>query len=1096
MDENELAKVENLCQALYANPDATLRNQARQQLEGFENNPSYVQHCQFILDRSSDPTSHMMAATSLLKLLTEYWNNFCEDEIMNLRDYLLNYIAENHNSGKIKVFVLAKLIQTTCRITKLGWQLGSQRFRDIKDRIFVFFGQNDVDMVLVGLRLCSELVREMNTHLTGTAITAHRRVAVSFRDACLQEIFTCGFTILEKVQNSSFNYNKETQEGELILNAITVLHACLAYDYIGTDPDEATEEYFIIQMPSEWKTVMDNTNTSMLLFQILFSGKASRAVMGKLMEVIVLMVSVRRSIFPSEEARLSFLTVYCEGCVTLLTDYQDLIQNEHVYTQLCRLLVGIKNNYQLDDLTKLPCYQAWVQKAAEFTMASFNSLQHTEGSVHFIIQLWARLCMAMPFLRSQLPVFLETIIPNIFESFVQAQLSRVGRMYDEGLCDEIYVKGDRDFQLKHLPYLARWNYSRAHSHLMGSLRPRMQAYEQAVLLLTQGQMSNDDYNSLCRLECEMSWLFYVAGCMLSSIMSYGDNKAQDMEFEAEMCAKIFQLTDSINARLDASSLSHPPTRYLDEALLYIFGQFRLNHIRSVTQGRMRPRDSSMFGDSGGAEIYTHLSKHLDGSVTQDMILAAIVQKIISNLKCQYVHSSVIKESLMLLHNIATGFSSAQVLCNSDVAKTFLLSHGAANFPFMLQMENLKHRSLFYEILTMILMQEEYMDLFDQFMQPFEATFQQLENVSDVRNKDVVLTGVGLARDLTGCLRALGNSRGYLAFFNWIYPRYFRIFLRMFEPWWDYPFVCIPMLKFISNFTHQKLQRIDFPISSPNGIFLFREISKVLITYGNRVLSTPETQMDDPYKERYKGIMVSMTILHRSLSGCYVNFGMFEIYEDPSLRDSIMVVINLVRKYRYEILMSYKKISTAWWKLLELLFRQHFEILAQDQQVFDYLFKSLYEGMQNRAPSHSSPVLHSLDHVFTWIHIEGSLKKQRSETLPVLQKYMNDNINYVLRVFVCLLNLHLFGSETTTWSICKPIYSIVIVFPELWQAYLNQMLQHQSVGIQDIIQESFMIITQNMPRRITDKNRDLFIKNLIQFKNETKGQLKKWDSVVV
>ena len=53
-----------------------------------------------------------------------------------------------------------------------------------------------------------------------------------------------------------------------------------------------------------------------------------------------------------------------------------------------------------------------------------------------------------------------------------------------------------------------------------------------------------------------------------------------------------------------------------------------------------------------------------------------------------------------------------------------------------------------------------------------------------------------------------------------------------------------------------------------------------------------------------------------------------------------------------------------------------------------------------------------------------------------------------------------------------------------------MLQHQSPGIQEIIQQSFMAITQDMPRRITDKNRDLFIKNLIQFKKETKGQLKK------
>ena len=55
--------------------------------------------------------------------------------------------------------------------------------------------------------------------------------------------------------------------------------------------------------------------------------------------------------------------------------YAELLQNGHVYTQLCRLLVGIKNNYQLDDLCKVGCYQQWVQQAAEFTMLSFNSIQ-------------------------------------------------------------------------------------------------------------------------------------------------------------------------------------------------------------------------------------------------------------------------------------------------------------------------------------------------------------------------------------------------------------------------------------------------------------------------------------------------------------------------------------------------------------------------------------------------------------------------------------------------------------------------------------------------------------------------------------------------
>eukprot|EP00494_Astrolonche_serrata_P025405 UN25666 len=334
---------------------------------------------------------------------------------------------------------------------------------------------------------------------------------------------------------------------------------------------------------------------------------------------------------------------------------------------------------------------------------------------------------------------------------------------------------------------------------------------------------------------------------------------------------------------------------------------------------------------------------------------------------------------------------------------------------MTQIINLKHRSLFYEILTMILIQEEHIELFDRFMKPFEEIFEKLENVTDFQNRKVCITGVGLARDLTGCLRALTNSRGYMAFFDWIYPRYFRTFLRMFEPWWDHPFVCIPMLKFISAFTHQKFQRIDFPVSSPNGIHLFREISKVLVTYGNRVLRAPEQQMDDPYKERYKAIMVCMMILQRSLSGQYVNFGMFEIYDDPSLRQSIMVVVNMVRKFRYEVLMSYKKISIAWWKLLELLFRQHFVILASDMKVFDYLFKSLYEGIQHQSPTHSSPVLHALDHIFTWMHVNGQ-KKYPPKILKPIQEYMKQNADFVLKVFCCLLNLHLFGNEATTWSI--------------------------------------------------------------------------------
>lgn len=65
-----------------------------------------------------------------------------------------------------------------------------------------------------------------------------------------------------------------------------------------------------------------------------------------------------------------------------------------------------------------------------------------------------------------------------------------------------------------------------------------------------------------------------------------------------------------------------------------------------------------------------------------------------------------------------------------------------------------------------------------------------------------------------------------------------------------------MLEFVLN----KAQRLTFDTSSPNGILLFREVSKLLVAYGTRILSVPST--GDIYGCKYKGIWISLTILAR------------------------------------------------------------------------------------------------------------------------------------------------------------------------------------------------------------------------------------------
>lgn len=65
---------------------------------------------------------------------------------------------------------------------------------------------------------------------------------------------------------------------------------------------------------------------------------------------------------------------------------------------------------------------------------------------------------------------------------------------------------------------------------------------------------------------------------------------------------------------------------------------------------------------------------------------------------------------------------------------------------------------------------------------------------------------------------------------------------------------------MSEFVLNKAQRLTFDSSSPNGILLFREVSKLVVAYGSRILALPNAA--DIYAFKYKGIWISLTILTR------------------------------------------------------------------------------------------------------------------------------------------------------------------------------------------------------------------------------------------
>ena len=101
------------------------------------------------------------------------------------------------------------------------------------------------------------------------------------------------------------------QEAILGSQALALTVQCLNFDFIGTNPDESTEDVGTIQVPSAWRSVIQDPATIKLLVD--FYAKAEPPRSDKGMEAIILLCSVRWSLSPTDKDRAVFLGRLMKG---------------------------------------------------------------------------------------------------------------------------------------------------------------------------------------------------------------------------------------------------------------------------------------------------------------------------------------------------------------------------------------------------------------------------------------------------------------------------------------------------------------------------------------------------------------------------------------------------------------------------------------------------------------------------------------------------------------------------------------------------------------------------------------------------------------
>lgn len=573
MDLNQLQQVEKLCSALYTGTSSVLRAEAQQQLLTLQSSIDFIPQCQFILDNSKNPYAQLVATSSLESLVTQFWINFTNEQKVDIRNHILRFLG--NNATILEDFVVKHLTKLSCRITKLGW-FDSPEHREIIDEIRKFL-EATVDHSIIGLKLLNSLVDEMNTPTTGRSLTAHRKTAVSFRDQILLSIFEISITTLRNLQNTNRERYAVDKENKITSLALSLATDVLSFDFIGTNPEESAEDVGTVQVPSSWRTILQDTATMELLFEYYLNSEPPRSSLA--LQALVQLSSIRRSLFSSEKERTMFLQALMTGLRSIMQSQRGL---EHIdnYHEFCRLLGRLKASYQLSELVKTNGFIEWLELAGSFTIKSLQNWQYSMNSIHYLLALWGRLVAALPYLRADVTdsqrqsQTLRQCVLQVVEAYIKTMLDSVDTVVASDGCidDPLDDEGSLKEQMERLPVIARLQYETVAQYLLSMFEQSITLYEQGISI---SPITSQIQKQLLVLEGRMTWLTYMVASVIDAQASNDPRKGQaELLWDGRLSRCVFQLIQIIDFRLNNSIGQGKCDPKLEVALLNYFKSFK------------------------------------------------------------------------------------------------------------------------------------------------------------------------------------------------------------------------------------------------------------------------------------------------------------------------------------------------------------------------------------------------------------------------------------------------------------------------------------------------------------------------------------------
>ena len=1085
---SDLKQVEQFCTEMYESADPVIRQRAQDALHALTESPSAYTVAKLLLERSTSPSCIVIAASMLEKQVSSQRQPLAITERIQLKNDLFRYLVSGI-AGRVPHYAVVQVSGVLAKLCKFGWSDSvddEYPFRDIVSEAIALIPNSipsmpSADINFVGLVILTDTVTNFSQSGSLRSLARHRKLLVSFRDEALFNIFSSAVEFLKDKFNTNQTQNL-TKTNPVYLNVghcLQLINQCLLYDFSGLASDEQGDEMTNLQAPNTWRAFFLPQSTHTVLFKLYSSLPEDIAHIA--MSCLNSIAAVRRGLLETQE-RNECLKEFILGVSAILTTEIHLA-NPDCFHQFCRLILRLKANYQMSELVKQqPHFEQLLNQLSEFTIKIFTALaEFSPQSVYYVLSFWARQVLSMAYVRTQDTEVIKAHTPRIMEAYIMNRLQMC--VTHLNVCEETFQdSGTIMHQLEQIATIARCDYDHTSRCILNYFDHCALSYQTA--LATPTSPTGERVSSSNVIEMQLAWLVFIAGYMLGGRVSYSANDEHDM-LDGEMTSRVLQLS-----RFMDQHRAHVSCIRLDEALLVFLDQLRKTYVNEHMQ-------------KNTTHVYDVLSRQL-GITDESLLLEFYLQRIISNLKLFKDNDIILQRTLSLFNELSTGSVTPKRILKLEASQLLINHHTGVEFPFLSYNNgckvHLKLRFSFYKSISRLVLgelKEEESDLFDMYIAPLTTNFKKLSTLlqalptGSVQRDQTEIKNLiaGLCYDLRGVVFVISTRTCYQLFFNWFFPDFINLTIDCLNRWYHDPNVSIPILKLLIEIGTPRSQRLTPDITSPNGFLLFKELSRAIFCYGTQILNFNDFPPDKIYEYKLKGFTSCFNVLKVGLNGGYCNFGVFQLYNDPALENTLQTFIKMLISISLDQLLQYPKLTAAYFNTLEALCSDHIEFISPlDNQVLFYILSSLAGGIKSSDTLMCTGCCQSLDNILSHAFKQAN-KKIPSTTGAQLVRNIQQCKGLLQEILSSILNTVMFEECRNQWSMSRPLLSLILIDPEYFQRYQKRIIELQPAELRARMDKCFGQLMENIEQSVNVKNKDRFTQNLTVLRRDLNNKLK-------